>query len=58
VIRCLGKIAHGSFHPTGKELVMHELPILNIPIGPITLPADSQVTLPEWQLALLAGDDN
>lgn len=35
---------------------MHELPIL-VPILP-PLPVDSQVTLPEWQLALLAGDDN
>jgi hypothetical protein len=55
VIRCLGKIAHGSFQPIAKELVMHELPILE-PILPI--PAESQVTLPEWQLALLAGDNN
>jgi hypothetical protein len=45
-----------AFQPTAKELVMHELPIL-VPILP-PLPVDSQVTLPEWQLALLAGDDN
>lgn len=36
---------------------MHELPIVGALLG-IPLPVDSQVTLPEWQIGLLAGDDN
>ena len=37
---------------------MHELPIVGALLGIPIIPVDSQVTLPEWQIGLLAGDDN